>query len=588
MTTQPPPVPRHAAPRTPANGSKSNHRKPTHSTDTTQRGAIPVPFKDDELDNEPLFPENSKPAFRTPEPPEVPAQDESPGRTVTAAEFAKMKKLADQEPEQNNEDDEYASDSDAEESDSEKARRDRWAREKQQGDLAVNRQIYRKTVGGMPEVQPNRFSSQGSAFAGSQRETESDRRQFEHDGDWDVPLGALAAHGFPKTASTSRPSLASNRPSGSASQIELRTSGQFATDPMIPRPASTVGSVSGQLPRASTYMPPFAKGLPADPHFGGVVPAHPREQLRFNGRSASNPAVPVMPPQNQQSATLMDVIVGEERARATRRGSPSAPGIQGQQHLMQQNTQHPYHMNQRNSIAPQHMSMGPNDFMALQQQQQFPGGSNAPEVQMLQQQLQFTQQMMVQMQQQMMQMSMQSSAASMVNGHVPQPMPQPGFLQPNLMQNQHLQLPSLMPRPMSMAANMNGMSGMPYQQQQRPVSTYTPSMYGGGRPAGYAPSIAPSERNTTGMSSRYRSVGNMNSDQRSVVGGPTISRPASSGNPIKAILKHASSQDKLRTRGSDDSDEEKFFVEANRRAKARRAKTEPNMKDVQDTYNVNF
>lgn len=567
-TTQPTPPPAPASqplsrpPTLPATISQN----PSYSVDLTSQSSLHAPFNQDELDDEPLFPSDTQSIIKTTEPPETKQQDNSPSRMVTAAEFEKMKMLADQDG--TNDSDEYASDSEAEESDSEKKRRDRWAREKQQGDLAVNRQIYRKTVGGPPEVQPNRFSAQGSTVISPLRETEADKQLFEHDGDWDVPLGALAAHGFPKSESP-RPSFGSRHVS-SGSQVDYRTSSQFATEP--PRPMSTMGSVTSQAPRASTNLPVFARGLPMDPHTGGVVPGHPREQLRFNNRSSSVPMVP-------QSSTLMDVIVGEERARATRRGSPSASNLQGQ-YLTEQSQQYPFNT-QRQSMMPQPMPMAQNSYMGAQQ---FPNSALSPEMQLLQQQLQMQQQLMVQMQQQMAYMQMTSSAASIVNGHAPSIMQQPMFLQTNQAPNQSLQLPSNQQRPMSTA---NGMGGAGYQN--RPMSSYTPSMYGMGRANGYAPSIAPSERNTTGMSSRYRSVGGLQTDQyiSSERTSPNTSRPVSrGGNPIKATLRSAGSRNQMHTPSSDESDEERYFAEANARAKARRAQTEPSIRELNENLAV--
>ncbi|KAL9045010.1 MAG: hypothetical protein Q9214_001896 [Letrouitia sp. 1 TL-2023] len=353
-------------------------------------------------------------------------------------------------------------------------------RRKQEAHLAVYRQQMMKMTG----EQPSDLPDIGPLRPGLERASVSaptvGQRGFaptfsidkasknSDDEDENIPLGVLAAHGFPNK----------NRP-----PTALANNGvQYSSESYPPPPKST----SGASIRA---LPPFAKNLPPDPYYGaGLVNPSNRETPSFSthGGSTYGGPSPNMPP-----GGLVGVIAGEERARAMRRGSPNTQGSYG-------------------SPLPQGMSGGMPPVLS-------PGDEA---------QLQMSQQMsqMMQMQMQWMQQMQQMMAGQQQQQQPPPPQPPPHQL-PQLplplqqgMTHNFLSPQGQPPRPMSHSA-----PGSPAltQQQQRAMSMMSPTMspqwahqgYGKaqpggglGGPAGYAPSIAPSERSNVGMPTRYRPV----------------------------------------------------------------------------------
>ncbi|KAL9614750.1 MAG: hypothetical protein Q9167_000741 [Letrouitia subvulpina] len=344
-------------------------------------------------------------------------------------------------------------------------------RRKQEAHLAVYRQQMMKMTGEQPSDLPDIGPLRPGLDRASVSAPTVGQRGFaptfsidkasknSDDEDENVPLGVLAAHGFPNK----------NRPPTALANTGV----QYSSESYPPPPKSTSGA-------STRGLPPFAKNLPPDPYYGaGLVNPSNRETPSFSthGGSTYGGSTPNMPP-----GGLVGVIAGEERARAMRRGSPNTQGSYG-------------------SPLPQGMPGGMLPMLS-------PGDEA---------QLQMSQQMsqMMQMQMQWMQQMQQMMAGQQQQPPPPHQLPLPpqqamghNFLSP---QGQPL-------RPMSHSA-----PGSPAltQQQQRAMSMMSPTMspqwapqgYGKaqpggvlGGPAGYAPSIAPSERSNVGMPTRYRPV----------------------------------------------------------------------------------
>ena len=299
--------------------------------------------------------------------------------------------------------------------------------------------------------------------------------------DEDVPLGILAAHGFPNK---NKPP---SRLQTSQLHANLRSSTPFSAPP---------ASLSGESRAGSRgTLPVFARNLPQDPYSGASMVSPPNRGQLWTG----NHSFGGLPPGQVHPSGLVGVIAGEERARAMRRGSPNQqvnhdlmpgqhPGMMGRSQTMGNVTA----MNGYPSpgmpggVYPQVLS--PGDQAQIQMAQQMN--------QMMQMQMQFMQQM-AQMQQ------------SGQMGQMPQ-MPQSGVVgMPNFMgmpgdMNNPNQRPFSMPLPDSSRQNGRAMS-------------LTPEMTGQwNRNSSYAPSLAPSERNTIGMASRYRPVSIVPDSNKSV------------------------------------------------------------------------
>lgn len=314
---------------------------------------------------------------------------------------------------------------------------------------------------------PQRFSTLGF---GGERPLENGKAS--DDEDEEVPLGILAAHGFPNK---NRPPT---RMSASGSAATLRLPSQSAASP-----GSVMGEPTGTGPRGN--LPPFARNLPQDPYYGAsLVNQSNREAPSMNGAMGVNTMTsPGVPP-----GGLVGVIAGEERARAARRGSPNA---QGGYEIP------PTHPGMQRSQTMGNLGvMGP--MMPGMPPMLSPG--DQAQIQMSQQMTQ-----MMQMQMQWMQQVMQMQGM------------QPGQMPQSPMMN-NLAAPSgSMQRPMSMGFNsapvtpgvnsaQRTMSMLdPNLPQWSRNSTFAPSIHIAPGP-GYTPSIAPSERSNVGMASRYRPV----------------------------------------------------------------------------------
>ncbi|KAI4260345.1 MAG: hypothetical protein LQ352_000318 [Teloschistes flavicans] len=363
-------------------------------------------------------------------------------------------------------------------------------RRKQEAHLAVYRQQMMKMTGeqstGVPDLGPLRPTAERASASApnfGQRtptltfssDQASGRGKASDDEDEDIPLGVLAAHGFPNK----------NRPPAASPNSGIR----YTSESYPPPPLSTSGmSVAG-----GSRLPAFAKNLPADPYYGaGLVNPSNREMPSFsnhgNGSQYGGPSP------NLHPGGLVGVIAGEERARAMRRGSPNAQG--------NYNSPLPQGMPQMGMGVPPGapQTMTPGDEAQIHMSQQM--------TQMMQMQMQWMQQM-----QQMMAGGPQPGQ-QMPPGMPP--MPPPHGQHP--MNNNLLSPQGQIPRPMSHSAPS---SPALTQQQQRAMSMMSPSlgpqwppsksvapsmMSGALGPQGYAPSMVPSERSNIGQPSRYRPV----------------------------------------------------------------------------------
>ena len=426
-------------------------------------------------------------------------------KVMTPAQFERYRQQQEMERRRSNANKSDQSDGDSDSDnyeDEDEAERDRQAtaqRRKQEAQLAVYRQTMMKVAGeqqpaqsrsGSTERLSSRIPSSGSLdlnksvsnlILDPKASANNGKSSGEEDEDEDVPLGILAAHGFPNK----------HRP-------PTRLSNQ-TSNPNL-RAMSAAASVAGESKQAAKGgLPPFARHLPQDPYYGAsLVNPSNREPFAMGGGSSvyggQNPGTPP----GLHPAGLVGVIAGEERARAMRRGSPNPSGSYDMPPgMMRSQTMGNIPMVPAPGMVPgMALPLTPGDQAQIQMSQQM--------AQMMQ--------MQVQWMQQMSQMVQQGQGQTM-----PPPPPfiqqlgaspgSPGLLAP----------PGQIPRPMSMPMPEVGSPRM----GQRTMSSLTPGMAPWNRPASFAPtvqvsapgggpgytaSIAPSERSNVGLASRYRPV----------------------------------------------------------------------------------
>ena len=393
-------------------------------------------------------------------------------------------------------------------------------RRKQEAHLSVYRQQMMKVTGEQP-LAPSSSAQLRSSVSKTSSSVLANRistldvsvdksgsgKSSDGDEDEDVPLGILAAHGFPHK---NRPPA---RLAASSSNPNLQASYRASV------------SVAGDAPTNRGSLPVFARNLPKDPYFGaGIVSPSNRESLALGGGAPPPPPPPggLVGVSNRDSLAvgggtpalggpslppggLVGVIATEERARAMRRGSPNAQGafdLPGSA-PPPNGIPRPYTMVNMGQLG------GPGQWGAMAPQQAISPGEQA--------QIQVSQQMtqMMQLQMQWMQQMMQ------MQGNGPPALTNQNFLSP-MMANANT-------RPLSMASG-EALNNPPNVRQldQRTLGILDPrwaerptSMFpdGGLRPGtphaqGYAPSIAPSERSNIGMASRYRPVSTVPQDFR--------------------------------------------------------------------------
>ncbi|KAI4167608.1 MAG: hypothetical protein LQ343_007072 [Gyalolechia ehrenbergii] len=417
-----------------------------------------------------------------------------PNKVMTPAQFERYRKEQEMARTQSNQskaddsddDSDHYDDDDAAERTQELAKQ----RRKQEAHLAVYRQQMMKVTGEQPSQSPDLGplrppTERASASAPNVARPgptptftinkASMNGKASDDEDDEIPLGVLAAHGFPNK----------NRPPGTSVNGSIR----YTSESYPPPQMSTSGMSAAGGPRG---LPAFAKNLPPDPYYGaGLVNQTNREMPSFGNHGSGSQYGGASP--NLHPGGLVGVIAGEERAKAMRRGSPNAQGNYG--------SPLPPGMAQMTPGLPPMMS--PGDEAQIQMSHQM--------TQMMQMQMQWMQSM-----QQMMGAGMQPPQPGQMPPGMP-PMPPPHGQLP--MHNDFLSAQGHMVRPMSHSAPST--PSMVQQQQQRamsmmshnlspqwpPRNTASPSMMGGAfGPQGYSPSIAPSERSNIGQPSRYRPV----------------------------------------------------------------------------------
>lgn len=461
-------------------------------------------------------------------------------------------------------------------------------RRKQEAHLAVYRQQMMKMTGEQPSDLPNigqfrptmdRAAMSTPDLAGRTPTFSFDKPpggdKSSDDEDEDVPLGILAAHGFPTK----------NRPPSAIGNAGANPYIRYTSESYPAPPMSTAGtSVAG----GGKGLPPFARNLPPDPYYGaGLVNPSNRESLAFGasgGSSIHGAHSPNVPP-----AGLVGIIAGEERARAMRRGSPNAQG-------------------NYNSPLPQGVAQMPIGMLPGMMPTQTMSPGEEAQVQMSQQMTQ-----MMHMQMQWMQQMQQMVAGGMQG---PQPGLPPQFLPPQqqqmAMSNGFLSPPGQMSRPTSMGSHSTpGAPALTPKGQQRAMSMMGPSisspwppkeevrltapslMSGALDNQGYTPSIAPSERSNVGMPSRYRPVSIAPHDEapRSIsrastftsnamlLGGDRRSGLLGTTIPVQSSLKKG-------TGASDDDDEEGWEQMKQKREKKKsswRSKRKEDL-DITDIY----
>ena len=405
-------------------------------------------------------------------------------KVMTPAQFEKYRKEQESRRSQSGTADNSDEDSQDEEDEVERTRQAAKQRRKQQAHLSVYRQQMMKVTGEPTEAPTVSVTRPSPSRASASLPNLADRLSAmnltpsksptsgpsSEDEDDDVPLGILAAHGFPnKNKPPSR--LSSFRP---RSTLSLRSESQ----PNLAGSASVAGDAPPRGP-----LPEFARRLPKDPYYGaGLVQPSSRESFALGGGAPVRGLTPPgLPP-----GGLVGVIAGEERARALRRASPS-----GQEVPQMQPGMAPYGM--------QPPMMSPGDQAQMQMQAQMN--------QMMQMQMQWMQWMM----------QNQGQGQGLPMGPMGPMMPgqMPGQMPPFMPPNPPNMSATSLPLPRQMQTPQGAPSLAPPQAEQRtmsmgnshvapwsrPVSTY---MSGGNQ--GYAPSMAPSERSNVGLAPRYRPV----------------------------------------------------------------------------------
>lgn len=394
-------------------------------------------------------------------------------------------------------DDESVNDEfDDEEDEAEKQRETERQRRKQEAHLSVYRQQMMKVTGqkspspslrpemsgassSTPNLNSNRLSHLGDKSS-SGKSTEED--------DDEVPLGILAAHGFPNR---NRPPTRLNNAS---SNPNLRASLQ-------PSYASSAHSIHGADPYNRNNLPAFARNLPPEPYVGaGLVRESNRESLAFGGGSGSvygGASSPAPPP-----GGLINVIANEERARAARRGSPNTQAMFDPMGGMGGGIPRPY-------------SMMPQQQAQISQSEQAQLNLSNQMSQMVQMQMDFMRNMMA------LQGGQGTPPPMMPGMQMPPGMGMPGMPMPGIPTGP----PSISGgRPVSMP---NAAGGAQPNFDQRTLGLLDPNNIANRRGSpmpnmtgypfpnknpGYAASIAPSERSNAGLASRYRPVSIINNE----------------------------------------------------------------------------
>ena len=490
------------------------------------------------------------------------------------------------------ESEESNSDEDEDEDEAERNKQVIKQRRKQEAHMAVYRQQMMKMTGDQPadlssmKLRPSLDRSSASTPNLANRSSTidinfdkpaSDSRASDGE-DEDVPLGVLAAHGFPSK----------NRPPSATGARDSRV--QYKSESYPPPPASISGASHAGRPSG---LPPFARNLPQDPYFGAsLVNPSNRESLAHNHQGSGS--VFGSPQPNIPAGGLVGVIAGEEQARAARRGSPNHQGNYG--------SPLPPGMTQMPGMPP---GMPP----MMTAQEQATAQMSEQMNQMVQMQMQWMQQM-----QQMMAGGMQFPPGQQLPPMAPGPSPMrlPSPMQPASGQPQrpnssgpHATLGAPKAQPVSgRAMSMMGSTG-PSQTWASQQMNNRQSVTAGGSGAGYPPSIAPSERSNVGMPSRYRPVSmappdeqrsqthsrssTMNSNTLRPGGASKDGRLSTSRERKSNLSLRPDSHSSFRKAGSDDDDDEEGWEEMKlKREKKRNLWRLNKKKDEQSTGGLEY
>ncbi|KAI9924149.1 hypothetical protein ASPWEDRAFT_26255 [Aspergillus wentii DTO 134E9] len=400
-----------------------------------------------------------------------------------------------------------------EEDETEKNREAERQRRKQEAHLSVYRQQMMKVTGQKspaPSLRPEMDRASSSTpnlttrSSNPEYHVESGKSSDGGDEDEEIPLGILAAHGFPNR---NRPPT---RLTSSTSIPNLRASYQ----PYVSSPGSG-GSAENDMGNRGS-LPAFARNLPRDPYYGAsLVNPSNREPLALGagaggGGGGGTGSVHGAPASSLPPGGLVGVIATEERARAMRRGSPNTQAVYDYQGAMPGVAPH----GSGNGIPRPYTMMNLNPPNTPSPQPALSATEHA--------QIQLSQQMahMMQMQMQWMQQIVQ------IQGGQGPPQPHmPKAFPTGLAANTNSR-----PASMPSAAVFNNTPGGHYGDQ-RTLSMLDPNASsrlngapmpylsaGDNRPGtpagqGYAPSIAPSERSNVGMAPRYRPVSTLHAEQ---------------------------------------------------------------------------
>lgn len=416
-------------------------------------------------------------------------------RVMTPAQFERYKREQESKDDSDEEDSDHGNEQE-EEDEVERTKEAMKQRRRQEARLSVYRQQMMKVTGEKSEDRPVSSERPGSSRASqsepdlrprlstthleTRRSPASRHSDVEEEADEDVPLGILAAHGFPNK----------NRPPSALSNFRSSSGLSVRSESQVNLADPSRASFGASTPETQGSLPAFARKLPQDPYFGaGLVNPMKRESLSLGGGA---PSVRGMTPPGLHPAGLVGVIAGEERARALRRGSPN----------VQASPELPASMQPQSIVgampgippfggmAPPMLS--PNDQAQLQMQAQMG--------QMMQMQMQWMHQM---------QLMMQGQAGG--NQTTPPnlaPSPSMANLSATFRQQQQAQQPG------AQQSASRGQRAKSMMDPQLPAWNRSSSGLGqlaglgGGlsAPTSYAPSIAPSERSNLGMAPRYRPV----------------------------------------------------------------------------------
>jgi len=460
------------------------------------------------------------------------------GKVMTPAQFERYRREAsDDSDSDGGKDDERDSDEDVED-ELERHRQMAKQRQRQEAQLSVYRQSMMKITGEKPLSDGLRRPGAAAATTSrlSSRLSSNSLREQAHgpaagdeeDEDEDVPLGILAAHGFPGQG---RPP--NHVRSGSAAGI------QYASE-TYPAPATP-----GELAAAGTSLPAFARSLPRDPfNLGaGLVSQADRQSFALGGGATARAESVYGGSQiggggahlQAPRGGLVGVIANEERARALRRGSPRGPyaGFA----VQDPNGSLPLPAGMGGLVGPQQAAFGTGVGLGAEQAQQLQMAQMAQMAQMMQAQMQFMQQMMAMqgqgqgmplhpamMQMQQMQgmngmgmgmpgMQLQMPGANGINGMAGNGI-MPGQQRPGMkgMKSASGRASTMigLPRP-SMSVNTASRTGNARTSSMGVMPPAQPPSFllTGAAAAAYTPSIAPSERSNIGQPSRYRPVSTM-------------------------------------------------------------------------------